>query len=113
MDKEKRYSQRKAAGNISVNLRPLDPKIWFRFWSGTECSMRDISMIGAGVYSKEKIPAGTLLSIDLRLGENAETIRLFGRVEWVVKEEDRFRTGVSFTWWKDDQDKKAAGTFFE
>ncbi len=113
MDKERRYSRRKAARNISVSLRPLDPKVWFRYWSATDCNIRDMSMVGIGIYSQEKIPIGTPLSVDLRLGEKAATIRIFGRVEWVRKEEEYFRAGVSFTWWKDDQDKKTAGSYLE
>ncbi|MFH1094255.1 MAG: PilZ domain-containing protein [Candidatus Omnitrophota bacterium] len=113
MDKERRYSIRKEARNISVSLRPLDPSVWFRCWNGTECIIRDMSMVGVGVFSKENIPQGTPLSVDLRLGESAATIRIFGKVAWVIKEENCFRSGVSFSWWKDDQDKKIAGTFLE
>lgn len=113
MDKERRYSQRKTAENITVSLRPLDPKIWFLYWSATDCNIHDVSMVGVGICSQEKIPIGTPLSVDLRLGERAATIRIFGRVQWVTKEEEHFRAGVSFTWWKDDQDKKIAGTYLE
>ncbi|MCK5591486.1 MAG: PilZ domain-containing protein [Candidatus Pacebacteria bacterium] len=113
MDKEKRYSRRKVARNISVSLRPLDPKIWFRYWNAADGNIRDMSMAGIGIYSQQKIPIGSLLSVDLRLGETSATIRIFGRVQWVRKEEDCFRAGGSFSWWKDDQDKKTAGTYLE
>ena len=113
MHKERRYSRRKAARNVSISLRPLDPKVWFRYWNATDCNIRDMSMVGIGICSNEKISIGTPLSIDLRLGERAATIRIFGRVEWIRKEEGHFRAGVSFTWWKDDQDKKIAGSYLE
>ena len=113
MDKERRYSKRKASKNISVSLRSLDPKVWFPYWNGIEYTMRDMSMVGIGVYSKEKLPIGTPLSVDLRLSQTSATIRIFGRIQWVEKEQDCFRSGVSFTWWKDDQDKKIAGSFLE
>ena len=113
MDKERRYSQRKTAKNITVSLRPLDPKVLFRYWNATDCNIHDVSMVGVGVCSQENIPIGTPLSVDLRLGERAATIRIFGRVQWVRKEEAGFRAGVSFTWWKDDQDKKTASTYLE
>ena len=113
MDKERRYSRRKAARNISLSLRSLDPKVWFRYSDAADCNIRDMSIVGIGINSQEQIPLGTLLSVDLRLGEKAAIIRIFGRVEWGIKEEDHFRAGVSFTWWKDDQDKKTTGIFLE
>ena len=113
MRKERRYSRRKAARNVSISLRPLDPKIWFRYWSAVDCNIRDMSIVGIGIYSNENIPIGMPLSVDLRLGEKAVAIRIFGRVEWIKKEEGHFRAGVSFSWWKDDQDKKTAGSYLE
>ena len=113
MDRERRNSTRRLVESSSISLRPLDPQVWFRFWSGAECKMRDISMVGAGIVSNESIPVGTPLSIDLRLGKNNSTIRIFGKVEWVAKDSDMYRTGVSFSWWKDDQDKNIVGWFLE
>ena len=113
MDKERRYSRRKAARNIYVSLRPLDPQVWFRYWNGTECLMRDISMVGVGVVSNAKIPVGTPLSIDLKLGKTGSIIRIFGKIIWIIQEKDQYRSGVSFSWWKEDQDKKTAGSFLE
>ena len=113
MDKERRYSKRKIAQDVSVNLRLLDPKVWFRYWSGSECDIHDVSMVGMGIYSQEEMPVGTPLSIDLRLGEKATAIRIFGKVEWVAREDEQYRSGVSFAWWKDDQDKKIAGSYLE
>ena len=89
----------------------FDPKVWFRFWNGTEYSMKDISMVGAGVVSDEKIPLGTPLSIDLRLGKDSSTIRIFGKVEWITEDDGKYRTDVSFSWWKDDQDKQFVGEY--
>ena len=113
MDKERRYSKRKKAKNISASLRPLDPRVWFRYWSVADCNIHDVSIVGIGIYSEEKISIGMPLSVDLRFGEKASTIRIFGRVEWVRKEEGYFRAGVSFSWWKDEQDKKTAGSYLE
>ncbi len=110
---EKRQSERKKARNTSVSLRPLDPQIWFKFWGGTECLMRDISQVGIGIYCKEELPVGTRLSIDLRLGKKTSDIRIFGRIAWLVKEKNKYRAGVSFAWWKDDQDRKTVDNFVE
>ncbi|MCG2711944.1 MAG: PilZ domain-containing protein [Candidatus Omnitrophica bacterium] len=111
---DKRQSRRRAAHNVFVSLRPLDPQVWFRFWNGAESfTARDISLVGVGVYSREKIPEGTPLSIDLRLGRQTSSIRIFGRVEWVVKEDGQYRAGVSFSWWKDDQDKKMVDAYMQ
>lgn len=96
-----------------MSLRPLDPQVWFRYWNGTEYTMRDMSMVGIGVCSKEKLPMGTPLSVDLRLGKSTISIRIFGKVEWIIPEDDQYRVGVSFSWWKEDQDKKTAGSFLE
>lgn len=111
MDNDRRNSTRKEPANSSISLRPLDPKVWFRFWNGTVYSMRDISMVGAGLVSNEKIPIGTPLSIDLRLGKESSTIRIFGKVEWLYEDAGKYRTGVSFSWWKDDQDKHLVGEY--
>ncbi len=111
--REKRQCRRGVARNMSISLRPLDPQVWFRFWDGSDCSMRDISLVGAGVYSKEKIPVGTRLSIDLRLGKRTSSIRIFGKVAWVREEGKSFRSGVTFSWWQDDQDKKVVDSFVE
>lgn len=113
MDTERRYSQRRKADNISISLRPLDPQVWFRFWSGTEYTIRDISMVGVGLCSKERMPEGTPISLDIRLDKNEHSIRIFGKVEWVCEDVGTYRTGISFSWWKDDQDKKTAGTYLE
>lgn len=113
MDMDRRNSARKEAKSSSISLRPLDPQVWFRFWSGTECSMKDISMVGAGVVSNERIPIGTPLSIDLRLGKGNSTIRIFGKVKWISEDAGMYRTGVSFSWWKDDQDKNTVGQYLE
>ncbi|MFH1061688.1 MAG: PilZ domain-containing protein [Candidatus Omnitrophota bacterium] len=111
MDKDRRNSARKEAKNSSISLRPLDPQVWFRFWNSAEYSMRDISMVGAGVVSNERIPIGTPLSIDLRLSKDISTIRVFGKVEWITEDAGMYRTGVSFSWWKDDQDKQLVNEY--
>jgi len=113
MAREKRRSRRKQVRNMAISLRPLDPQVWFRFWSGTECTLRDISLVGVGVYARDNIPVGTLLSINLRLGKRASTIRVFGKIAWSCEESGRYRTGISFSWWKDDQDKIHLSNFLE
>jgi len=65
------------------------------------------------IDSREKIPEGTPLSIDLRLGRQTSSIRIFGKVEWMVKEDGIYRAGVSFSWWKDDQDKNTVGAYMQ
>jgi PilZ domain len=113
MDQDRRNSARKQAQDTLISLRPLDPQVWFRFWNGAECSMRDISMVGAGVVSREMIPIGTPLSMDLRLSKSNSMIRIFGKVEWVSEDQGLYRTGVSFSWWKDDQDKNVVSQCLE
>lgn len=114
MDKNRRYSKRKMAKNISLVLYPLNPQIWFRYWNESEYVMRDISMVGLGIYSQENIPVGTPLSLDLRLGRNnPATVRIFGKTKWSKKENDTYRIGISFSWWMDDQDRKIVDTYLE
>jgi hypothetical protein len=112
MDRERRNSARKQAAGTSISLRPLDPQVWFRFWDGTGCSIRDLSMVGVGVVFEEKVPVGTPLSIDIKLRNNS-LIRIFGKIEWVTGSEGNFRAGVSFTWWKDDQDKGIVNNYLQ
>jgi len=114
MNKNRRYSKRKIAKNIFIALHPLNPQAWFRYWSESECIMRDISMVGVGIYSGENIPAGLPLSLDLRLGRNnPSTIRIFGKTKWSKKEDDKYRIGISFSWWMDDQDRKIVNRYLE
>ena len=111
MDRDRRDSSRKIAENTSISLRPLDPQVWFRFWDGTGCCVRDLSMVGVGVIVEEKMPIGTPLSIDLRLGKNTDFVRIFGKIEWIAEYQQSFRAGVSFSWWKDDQDKAVVNSY--
>jgi len=113
MNKEKRYSKRMIARNSTIALRPLDPKVWFRFWSGTDCGLRDISMVGIGIVCQSKMPVGTPLSIDLKLGKTGRIIRIFGKIAWVMPDKEMYRAGVSFSWWKEDQDRKQVGDFLQ
>ena len=112
--REKRQCRRGISRNASISLRPLDPQTWFHFWDDSDCFMRDISLVGAGIYFKEKVSVGTRLSIGLCLEKNAGSIRIFGKIAWIgEKEDDRYRAGVSFSWWQDDRDKKIVGSFVE
>jgi hypothetical protein len=111
--KEQRASIRKLADNSSLQVRPLDPQTWFRYWNGTECVLRDFTILGAGIYSREAMSVGTRLSIDILLKENISPIRVFGKVEWTCKNPDQHRSGVSFSWWKNDQQKKVMDNFLE
>ncbi|MFH2136916.1 MAG: PilZ domain-containing protein [Candidatus Omnitrophota bacterium] len=113
MIQDKRQCKRRRTKYASISLRSLDPQAWFKFWGGAECFLRDLSLLGVGVYSQEKLPIGTRLSIDLRLGKQASSIRVFGRITWTEKEDDQYRSGVSFSWWRDDQDKKIVSSFVE
>ncbi len=112
--KEQRRSKRRIARGIGLSLRPLNPDVWFRFWNANDCELKDISLVGVGVKFKEKVPLGSRLSLDLRLGSSRQTIRIFGKVQWIVQEENNsFRAGVSFSWWKDDQDKGAVSRYMD
>ncbi|MBU0634237.1 MAG: PilZ domain-containing protein [Candidatus Omnitrophica bacterium] len=100
--------------NVCIDLRPLDPHIWHQYWQGLECLVNDISLVGAGVYSKEKLPVGTHLSIDLKLNGSPVKIRIFGKIIWAQQEDkDKFRTGISFSGWSDDKEKKRVYDFIE
>lgn len=111
---EKRKCKRVTPNNASISLRPLDPQLWYRFWGGTDCALYDISFVGAGVYSTEPLPEGGCLSIDLKLKENIKNIVVFAKIIWVKKEaENRYRAGVSFSWWRDYQDKYTLNDFIE
>ncbi|MBI4846171.1 MAG: PilZ domain-containing protein [Candidatus Omnitrophica bacterium] len=108
---EKRVASRVKTSQAVLSLQPLDPLVWFRFWTELECLVRDISMAGVCIYSKEDIPIGTALSIDLRIGNLKKLIRIFCKVAWVKKENQNYRMGLKFSWWKDDQDKNIVSNF--
>ncbi|MBU1087623.1 MAG: hypothetical protein KKD05_08950 [Candidatus Omnitrophica bacterium] len=110
---EKRTSIRRLADNSGIQVRPLDPQAWFRYWNGTECFLRDFTLLGAGVFSKEAMVAGTRISIDLLLDDSISPIRVFGKVEWTIPYDDKYRSGISFSWWKNDQRKKLVNRFLE
>ncbi|MFH1061673.1 MAG: PilZ domain-containing protein [Candidatus Omnitrophota bacterium] len=111
--KEQRANIRKLADKSAVQVRPLDPQAWFRYWNGTECFLRDFTLFGAGIYSKETMAVGTRLSIDILLNETISPIRVFGKVEWTYQDADKYRSGISFSWWKNDQNKKIVDDFLE
>lgn len=110
---ERRRSRRKIPRMINLAMQPLDPQIWFRFWTGSECEVHDISLVGLGVTCGQKIPVGTPLSIDMRMGSTGNVIRIFGRVQWLVKNGEQYRAGVKFSWWKDDADKKTVDSYLD
>ncbi len=110
---EQRTSIRRLADNSGIQVRPLDPQAWFRYWNGTECFLRDFTLLGAGVFSKEAMVVGTRISIDLLLAESISPIRVFGKVEWTTSDVDKYRSGISFAWWKNDQRKKLVNSFLE
>ncbi|MFH1460689.1 MAG: PilZ domain-containing protein [Candidatus Omnitrophota bacterium] len=111
---EKRFSKRRKAQNIYLDLHSLDPQIWFRYWGDQNCLLRDISLVGVGVYLQERFSLGMPLSIDIQLGKSSgQNIRVFGRVCWVRQEDKNYRTGISFSWWKNDQDKKELNSYLE
>ncbi len=110
---EQRNIKRKQAMQSKIKVRALDPQTWFRYWNGTECLLYDLSLVGAGVFSNEQIPAGTRISIDLLLSKNVKPIRIFGKVDWTLPDSNRYRSGISFSWWKNDQLKKIVKRFLE
>ncbi len=110
---DKRHSKRVASPNAAISLRSLDPQVWFRFPSGAEYAVRDLSLVGVGVYSAERLPDNMPVSIDLRIGRASSTIRVFGRIVWTAMADNQYCSGISFSWWKDDADKKAVNSFVE
>jgi len=111
--REKRQCKRVVSDEAYIDMRSLDPQVWHRFWQGVECSVNDISLVGVGVSSKEKLPIGSYLSMDLKLDGKPEKIRVFGKVIWIQKLPDQYKSGISFSWWKDDQDRKKVDNFVE
>lgn len=114
MEREQRRSKRRVARGIGLSLRPLNPDVWFRFWNANDCVLKDISLVGVGVTFKERVPLGSRLSLDLRLGSSQKSIRIFGKVQWIIPQDDNsYRAGVSFSWWHDDQDKNSVSRYME
>jgi hypothetical protein len=111
--KEKRSNSRKKVNDISIKVKPLDPQVWFRYWSGTECSLRDLSLGGIGVCAREHMPQGSRISIDLLLKPQLRPIKIFGKVVWTITENKTYRSGISFSWWKSEEDKKLVNAYLE
>jgi len=111
---DKRRSTRRLANGISLSLKSLDPQVWFRFWNSGDYTLKDISLVGLGVSFKDRMPEGTCLSLELKMGNSPYSVRIFGRVEWIKQEENKqYRAGVSFSWWKDDKDRNMVCRYIE
>lgn len=103
---EKRKYERKLVQDVAIKLLLLAPRALYKFWDRTECKARDLSLFGVGICCQNELFAGERISIDLKVPENKDNIRVFGKVVWTTKENDKCRAGLSFSWWKDDLDKK-------
>jgi hypothetical protein len=64
----------------------------------THCLTRNISRNGAMIYTDTFLPVGSLLTLDISLGQPYDVITLVGEVRWIksLPGDEEFQAGIEF-----------------
>ena len=106
---EKRKFQRVNVPGLKVSFKLLDPRTWSTYHDKTLEPISNISLGGLALKTNHELSIKAPIGIDIKISPDCETIRTFGRIAWIRKNEtqsNNFDLGISFSWWKRDEDKK-------
>ncbi|MCM8813327.1 MAG: PilZ domain-containing protein [Candidatus Omnitrophica bacterium] len=100
-------SARSTIPDALVNFKLLDPRTWSTHHEKTLVPLRNIGMGGICIQTRAEIPNKAPVGIDIRLPHHDQTIRIFGRIAWIKKEDkpSEYTLGISFSWWQREEDK--------
>jgi len=106
---EKRKFERVSIPGSKVSFKLLDPRSWSTYHEKTINPIDNISLGGLSFKTNTELALKAPVGVDIRITPEHEPIRTFGRVAWIKRNkaiEDDYTLGVSFSWWKRDDDKK-------
>ncbi|MBU1086481.1 MAG: PilZ domain-containing protein [Candidatus Omnitrophica bacterium] len=106
---EKRQYKRVTLPGVSCSFKLLDPRTWSTYHDKTVNDVQDISIGGLRLCTKNELILKAPIGIDIKINSSQELIRTFGRVAWIRKKNptsDDYNVGISFSWWKNDEEKK-------
>ncbi|MFH1459544.1 MAG: PilZ domain-containing protein [Candidatus Omnitrophota bacterium] len=112
MIKERRKSVRVKTEDSFANCRLLsaetDGKFHFAVWP-----VKDISEGGISIQSEDKIAKGALAFLNIDLNELMKTVGIIGKVVWDKKIRAGYKSGLCFSCWPHEEDKKIVESFVE
>lgn len=107
--KEKRKFQRVNIPGAKVSFKLLDPRTWSTYQEKILEPISNISLGGVAFKTINDLSVKTPVGVDIKISPEHDTIRTFGRIAWIERENPQsnvFNLGISFSWWKHDEDKK-------
>jgi len=112
MKEERRKHIRVETPECAANCRILSPETdgQYKF---TVWPVKDVSLGGIGVKSKEKFSKKSLAYLNIDLDEFMETIGVIAKVHWCRGEKIDYEMGLSFSWWPKQKDKRLLEEFVE
>ncbi len=115
-DAEKRIFERVEVPTLKVSYKHLDPRAWSTFQEKAFTSVKNLSLGGIALPASQELHPAAPVGVDIKLDNENKTIRVFGRVVWIKKDEEDtpgYSMGVRFCWWEDDKDKKSIRDLIE
>ena len=107
VQEEKRKFKRVSIPDVKVNYKLLDPRTWSTYHEKFLNLVENISLGGLAVIGVTEMPLHAPVGVDINLGYGHDkVIKAFGRVAWIKKQQDNYMLGISFSWWKKEDDKK-------
>jgi len=106
---EKRGHKRVFLPEMSCSFKLLDSRTWSTYLDKTVNEVQDISLGGLRLSTKNELSLKAPIGVDIKINPTQESIRTFGRVAWIKKENqeaDEYDVGISFSWWKNEEEKK-------
>ena len=106
---EKRIFERVKIPLIKASFKYLDPRSWSSYQDKSFTDIKDISMGGISLPGNQDLVAEAPVGVDIKLSPEKDSIRVFGRIVWIKKEDlsqPNYSMGIRFCWWESDKDKK-------
>jgi Tfp pilus assembly protein PilZ len=106
---EKRKYKRVTLPGAKCSFKLLDPRTWSTYHDKAVNEIQDISMGGLRFCTNNELSLKAPIGVDIKMNSSQESIRTFGRVAWIRKENptcEDYTVGISFSWWKREEDKK-------
>jgi hypothetical protein len=106
---EKRKFQRVDTPELRVSFKLLDPRTWSTYHEKTLNPVQNFSLGGLALTTSNELAVKAPVGIDIKISPAHDAIRTFGRVAWIRKNTDKnneYTLGISFSWWKREEDKK-------
>ena len=113
---EKRNFSRVKIPDIKVSFKLLDPRTWSTYHEKSLTMVENISLGGLAIKTNNELTVKAPVGIDIKISPDHDPIRTFGRVVWIRKEDgdnDNYTMGMSFSWWKKEEDKKILHNIIE